>query len=390
MLQITPMTHEPMSTSHAARLLIVDDEAALMKALCDTLCERGFDAVGFTTGKAALAALRETRFDLLLADLMMPEMDGITLLRAALDEDPNLVGVIMTGQGTVETAVEAMKTGALDYILKPFKLGEMMPVLTRALGVRQLRMQNAELERQVRERTAALEAANKELEAFSYSVSHDLRAPLRRLDSYSSLLMENFAGQIPAEAHDLLNRIVANARRMGELIDALLRFSRLNQQPLSREPIDVTLLVEEVLAELRGEKRNQHLEVRAGVLPGAFGDPSLIRQVFFNLLSNAFKFTRHRTDGVIEVGSRQQDHETVYFVKDNGVGFDMRHAQHLFGVFQRLHPSAAFEGTGIGLSIVQRIVERHGGRVWAEAAVDEGATFFLTLQPEIPYGSAEQ
>ena len=372
-----------MSTSPPARLLIVDDERALMQALCDTLRERGYETVGLTSGREALTALRNRPFDVLLADLMMPEMDGISLLRAALDEDPNLVGVIMTGQGTVETAVEAMKSGALDYILKPFRLSAIMPVLNRALGVRRLRLQNSELERRVHERTAALEAANRELEAFSYSVSHDLRAPLRRLDSYSSILMEDFADQIPAEAQELLDRIVANARRMRELIDALLRFSRLSQQPLTKEPVDVAALVEDVLAELRGEEINRQADVTVEALPGAVGDASLVRQVFFNLLSNAFKFTRDPAATRIRVGSLQENGETVYFVEDNGTGFDMDHAGKLFGVFQRLHPTDTFEGTGIGLSIVHRIVQRHGGRIWAEAAVDEGATFFFTL-PSAP------
>ena len=350
-----------------------------MQALSDTLRGRGFETAGFTSGSAALAALRTQPFDLLLADLMMPEMDGITLLRAALDGVPNLVGVIMTGQGPVETAVEAMKTGALDYILKPFKLSAMMPVLNRALGVRQLRMQNTELERRVRERTAALEAANRELEAFSHSVSHDLRAPLRRVDSYIGILVEDFGGQVPAEAHELLDRIVSITRRMSQLIDALLRFSRLGQQPLSKKPIDVTELVEDVLAELRAEEQHRHLDAQVDALPAAYGDRSLVRQVFYNLLSNAFKFTRHRADGVIEVGSRQEDGEPVYFVKDNGVGFDMKYAEQLFSVFQRLHPSDDFEGTGVGLHTVDRVIRRHGGNVWATSEPGKGAAFWFTL-----------
>ncbi|HET6568644.1 MAG TPA: response regulator [Rhodothermales bacterium] len=372
-----------MSDTQDARILIVDDEAALMKALCDTLRERGYDTLGCTSGKTALAALRESRFDLLLADLMMPDTDGISLLKAATEVDPDLVGIIMTGQGTIDTAVEAMKSGALDYILKPFKLSAILPVLNRALGVRQLRVENTALEQRVRQRTAELEAANKELEAFSYSVSHDLRAPLRTMASFSDMLMEDFAAELPPDARHLLDRIVSNAQKMGRLIDDLLRFSRLNQQPLSKQPVHTTTLVHEVLEELRRERDGRTVDVEVGELPDCFCDPSLLRQVFANLLSNAFKFTRQRENGKIEVGSHRLDGEDVYYVRDNGAGFDMQYAGKLFGVFQRLHSASEFEGTGIGLSIVNRIIQRHGGRIWAEAAVDQGATLYFSL-PSAP------
>src|SRR5258708_2732165 len=226
-----------MPQSTPARLLIVDDEADLMRALCNTLKEEGYDTSGFTSGRNALEAPRREKFDLLLTDLMMPEMDGIALLRAALQADPDLVAIMITGEGAVATAVEAMKAGASDYILKPFKLSFILPVLSRALTVRALRVENAELNRRVRERTEQfeaankeLEAANKELEAFSYSVSHDLRAPLRGIRGFSHVLLQDHAPQMRPEARELLERVISSGQRMAQIIDDLLRFSRLGRQ----------------------------------------------------------------------------------------------------------------------------------------------------------------
>jgi hypothetical protein len=362
-----------------ARILIVDDEVSQMKALCETLRDQDYETIGYTRGQDALVALRERSCDLLLVDLMMPEMDGISLLRAALKVDPNLVGILMTGEGTIGTAVEAMKAGALDYILKPFKLSGILPVLFRALSVRRLRRENMELERHVRERTEELEAANRELEAFSYSVSHDLRAPLRAISAFSHLLVEEHSAQMSEEGQQLLSRVTANTQRMEQLIEDLLRFSRLGRQPLSKHSVNMSTLVRESLEELRKEQGHREIEVQVGDLPDCTGDPSLLKQVIVNLLSNAFKYTRDRERTVIEVACGRQEGEPVYVVRDNGVGFDMRYAGKLFGVFQRMHSAEEFEGTGVGLSIVQRIIQRHGGRIWAEAEVGNGATFFFTL-----------
>ena len=368
-----------MPSTPLAKLLIVDDEAAQMKALCNTLENEGYATTGFTFAKDALSELRSQPFDLVLTDLMMPEMDGIALLRAAREIDSNVVGIVMTGHGAIDTAVEAMKAGALDYILKPFKLSGILPVLSRALGVRRLRMENEELQRRVRERTTELEAANKELEAFSYSISHDLRAPLRSVGAFSSILLQEHSSRMPAEARRLLDIVTTSARRMEQLIEDLLRFSRLSRQPLSKQPVDIPALVQATLQELRQQENDRQINVTVGELPNCVGDQSLLKQVFVNLLSNAFKFTRQREKASVEVGCQRQEGETVYFVRDNGAGFDARYAEKLFGVFQRLHSAEQFEGTGVGLSIVQRIVQRHGGRIWAEGKVDEGATFYFTL-----------
>lgn len=368
-----------MSSPDLPRILIVDDEAAHTHALCDTLRERGYLPVGFTSGAEALAALRERKFDLLLADLMMPEMDGITLLRAALAADADLIGIIMTGQGTIATAVEAMKSGAFDYILKPFKLSMIVPVLTRALAVRQLRLEKLELEQRLRERTAELEAANKGLEAFAATVSHDLRNPLGGIESMTNLIVQNHGAQMPAEAVQMLGHVAVAARRMLQLIDDLLRFARLGKQQLSKQTVGVSVLVHEVLAELGVLHARRNVALRIGDLPDCFGDPALLKQVLLNLLSNAYKFTEGRDIAIVEIQGRREDNELVYLVRDNGAGFDMRYADKLFGVFQRLHGGERFEGTGIGLSIVRSIVERHGGRVWAEGEESKGATFYFSV-----------
>lgn len=665
-----------MSDRPPAKLLVVDDEVALTTALCNTLRDEGYETTGFTSGQAAMEALGDADFDLLLTDLMMPEMDGITLLQAALKLDPNLVGILMTAHATVPTAVEAMKTGALDYILKPFKLAEILPVINRALEVRRLRNENiqlrealsiyqssmaaaftldfdtvlhniadaavqqyeaaqvsillptadgkelyvavtrgegqdkllgkrlpmdeslthwisrswiaaaehrdeidprpaldhpwrglwpgislpmlaggalvgvlifgtlerrhpvtpgqiralkilvgiassalqaallftavksaeqryraafeqaavgmaevgldgrwlrvnqkfcemlgysqpeflertfqemthpddlerclacvqrllnaerqslaeekrylckngsplwvnislsvvrdgagapsyfvaamediserkraqedlkklnAELEQRVSERTTSLEAANRELEAFSYSVSHDLRAPLRAIDGFSQILLREQAPGLTADGRRKLELVIQNAKRMGELIDGLLRLAQLSRQPLRKEPVALTPLVHQVLAELRHGQENRAVEIKVGHLPECEADPSLLHQVLINLLSNAFKFTRGRKPAVIEVGCRSQFGDRVYFVKDNGAGFNMTHADKLFGVFARLHSADQFEGTGVGLSIVYRIIARHGGHIWAESEEGKGATFYFTL-----------
>jgi signal transduction histidine kinase len=363
----------------AGRILIVDDEVAQLRALCTTLREHDYETVGCPTPHAALAALQEGHFDLLLTDLMMPEMDGIALLREARRLDPNLVGVMMTGAGTIARAVEAMKAGALDFILKPFDSSVILPVLNRALTIRRLHIVNAELDDDLRQRTAELETANKELEAFCYSVSHDLRSPLRAIDGFSNMLMIHHAPGLSPEAQRLLKNISLNAKRMGQLIDDLLGFSQLTRQPLSRQFVNVSALVQGILRDLRKEQNARQIDISVGPLPGCRGDPSLLTQIFVNLLSNALKFTRHRAVARIEIGCQEQGPEQVYFVRDNGAGFDMQYAEKLFGVFQRFHRADEFEGTGIGLSIVQRIVHRHGGRIWAEAHLEQGATFYFTI-----------
>jgi hypothetical protein len=323
--------------------------------------------------------MEEKSFDLLLTDLMMPEMDGIALLQTAREKDANLVGIIMTGEGTIATAVEAMKSGALDYILKPFRLKAILPVLERALALRRLRLENAALERQIRERTAELEATNKELEAFSYSVSHDLRAPLRHINGFAELLVTSTNSTLSAEDRHCLDRIISSSKQMSLLIDDLLNFSRMGRTEMRRTRFNLGDLLEKVIHELQPETEGRHIVWKKNLLPEVMADPPLLRQVFTNLLLNAIKYTRPRDPAEIEIGSQNGPDEVIIFVRDNGVGFDMQYADKLFGVFQRLHGREEFEGTGIGLANVRRIISRHGGRTWAESKLGEGATFYFSL-----------
>lgn len=224
-----------------------------------------------------------------------------------------------------------------------------------------------------------LETANKELESFSYSVSHDLRAPLRAMDGFSRAVTEDYGALLPEEGQRYLNIICSSAQKMGVLIDDLLTFSRLSRAPLNKRPVDMNALVHSALEDLADQQKGRQIVLQVAHLPACEGDPVLLKQVWINLLSNALKYTQKRADTVIEVGSTTKDNKTAWLVRDNGAGFDMRYAHKLFGVFQRLHRAEDYAGTGVGLAIVQRVIHRHGGQVWAESVPDQGATFYFTL-----------
>ncbi len=241
----------------------------------------------------------------------------------------------------------------------------------------EIRELNSELEQRVADRTRQLTEVNRNLESFTYSVSHDLRAPLRAISGYSSILLQDLQ-EIPDADKKYLELIRQNAHEMGRLIDDLLDFSRFGQQPLHKQPVDLLAMVKELLQEIRNDPGNRNVEVIIGSLPPCQADPVLIKQVFANLLSNALKFTRTREQPVVEIGSLEKDGRLTYFVRDNGVGFDMRYADKIFGVFQRLHHAEEYEGTGVGLAIVYRIIEKHGGRIWVESEPGKGTTFYIS------------
>ncbi|HTD74227.1 MAG TPA: response regulator [Steroidobacteraceae bacterium] len=366
-------------TSNGARLLIVDDESAQLRALSDTLRMEGYVVEGFGSGRQALEILSAGKFDLLLTDLMMPEMDGIALINAAKQIDPWLGAIVMTGHGTIDTAVRAMQGGALDYILKPFKLNVILPIISRALDVQRLRQENAELQAREKQQSAELAAAYHDLESFSYSISHDLRAPLRSMDGFAEILESDFSEQLGAEGRRIIGVIRASSQKMDELIVSLLEFSRAGRSALQLDHVDMTLMADSAANEVRALYTGPEPQIEISELPPADADPVVIRQVWCNLIGNALKYSAKRDKPKITVSGRIDNGEAIYQVDDNGAGFDMRYAEKLFGVFQRLHRSEEFAGTGVGLAIVHRIIARHGGRIWAKGIPDAGASFQFAL-----------
>lgn len=281
--------------------------------------------------------------------------------------------------GETPVAVLAVDNSITNRYITPLQI-EALQLFAGYVG---LAIQNArlndELEARVRQRTAQLEAVNRELEAFAYSVSHDLRAPLRAVNGYASILTNEYAERLDDDGRAFLAKMRANAERMNDLIDDLLKYSRIGRQDMRPTPVNMDGLVDEVLDAQADDMKGLPIRIIRSPLPPCVGDAPLLRQVYANLIGNAVKYSRGRADIEIAIGSQQQDEQTVYFVRDNGVGFDMRYAGKLFGVFQRLHSEEEFEGTGIGLATVQRIIQRHSGRVWCTAEPDKGATFYFTV-----------
>jgi light-regulated signal transduction histidine kinase (bacteriophytochrome) len=289
-----------------------------------------------------------------------------------------IVGTVVAAVVAMFALVPAHSAPALAVLAIAAACGLLL--LYRTLSAAELiSAQARELERT----NTALRETNADLDAFSYSVSHDLRAPLRAIDGFSEILVRQYADQLPAEGQRYIGIVRRNALEMEALIDGLLEFARLGQQQLSKREVDIDTLCRQAVKELGSTPDGERAVISVGSLPSARADPALVRQVLVNLLSNALKYSRGRDPVRVEVGTSEHSGETAYWVRDNGVGFDMRYADKLFNVFQRLH-SAEYEGTGVGLALVARIVKRHGGRVWAEAAPDEGATFFFTLEERAP------
>ena len=384
------------------KILAVDDSETYLQALADALPQDSYDVVLARSGEEALELLAVQPVDCILLDLMMPGLGGLETCRrlksvAILRDIPV---VMLTAAEDRETMIEGLGAGADDFISKSSDFAVLHARVGAQLRRKQFEDENRlfreqllekELEaaearsaKDVAEVRAALveelELKNKELDAFSYSVAHDLRAPLRSIDGFSQALLEDYADKLDDMGQQYLRYVRESAQQMAELIDNLLDLSRITRSELVRGALDLTSIAHEVTGRLR--RQNPKQDVSTVVADGlrAEGDARLLTVVFENLLGNAWKFSSKRADATIEVGAVDRDARRAFFVRDNGAGFDMAYAAKLFGVFQRLHSSAEFEGSGIGLATVQRIIHRHGGRVWAEGEVGRGATFFFTLE----------
>jgi two-component system sensor histidine kinase/response regulator len=305
-----------------------------------------------------------------ILDLLISTYEGAVQINEELETKRR---ELQQAKETLEVRV-AERTAALDQANNQLQI----ELIERKRAEEQIKKLNEVLERRVIERTGQLVAANDELEAFSYSISHDLRAPLRHINGFAHL-MEEHSSQWDPDAQLHLQRIQESTQKMGRMIDDLLNLARLDRHNMALQMTSLNSLVETVLHDLESETADRKIDWRVGSLPSVNCDPGLIQQVFVNLLSNAVKYTRRRERAVIEIDQSTVEGERLFFVRDNGAGFDSKNSRTLFGAFQRLHTEQEFEGTGVGLATVQRIVRKHGGRIWAEAETDNGATFFFSL-----------
>ena len=419
------MSHEGSAEMNTPqKILVVDDKSENLHALQTTLKETNAEVVKAQSGNDALIAALNHDFALAILDVQMPGMDGYELAGHLRSEEQtkHVPIIFLTAYADEQQMFKGYGIGAMDYIVKPY---DPVVLLSKVLAFLELHRQRAEIQRQtnhleevvsertvalklmndrlmqeiadrtraedavrklnddlealVAERTRQLKAVNKELEAFAYSVSHDLRAPLRAVEGFSQALLEDYRDALDAQGKDYLQRVSSEARRMAQLIQDLLVLSRVTRAEMNLQPVDLTALAMDVLEMLRSGEPSRQVQVQVAEGLAACGDPQLLRQVLENLLGNAWKFTSHREQARIEVGSEQRDGTETFWIRDNGAGFDMDYSEKLFVPFLRLHGMTEFPGTGVGLSTVQRIIARHGGRVWADAAVDQGATFYFTL-----------
>jgi signal transduction histidine kinase len=374
------------TTEASVSILLVDDDATKRFALKTILAPLGEDVVEASSGADALRQLLRKEFAVVLLDVRMPGMDGFEtaqLIRQRPRSELTPI-IFVTALNQAETSAgRGYELGAVDFVFAP-----VVPAILRAKvavfvelyrAQQELRRYRTQLEHLVEERTTALTAINRELEAFSYLVSNDLRAPLLAFDGLSEALLADYGGKLDAKAKDYLQRMRRASQRMGDVFDGLQSLFRVTGGDIHREKVNVSAMAAEIVEEMKASNPDRHVTVTIQPELSVSGDVRLVRILLGNLISNAWKFTGKTEDAAIEVGREGVDGESRLFVRDNGAGFDMINAHKLFGAFQRLHSQSEFPGMGIGLATVRRIVNRHGGRTWAEGAVGEGATFYFVL-----------
>lgn len=385
-----------MQADPRVNILLVDDEPGNLHALQAVLEPLDQNLITANSGTQALRQVLEHDFAVILLDVQMPDMSGIEAAAMIRERERSKTTPIIFLTGVVKTAEMMFKgysAGAVDYLMKPVISGVLRAKVEVFVELAQVRHSlQQEIAERVRiggemsrlnmvleQRNEDLTAANSDLEAFSHSVSHDLRMPLRHIQAYVSMIEESALARLTADEQRRLKGVREAAQRMSQLIDDLLAFSRIGRTTMRKAPVDLNALVRAVIADLQPEIKNRKVDWTLQQLPYTSGDRALLHQVFLNLLANAVKYTRTRAEGRIQVFAVEQDDELIVGVKDNGVGFDPAYSDKLFGVFQRLHSTSDFEGTGVGLANVRRIVQRHGGRTWAESMLNEGATFYFSL-----------
>lgn len=375
-------------SDYRIKVLLVEDNAGDARLIRESLADSSggtFDVETADKLATALVRLAAGGVDATLLDLALPDSVGWDTFEKVRTQAPAVPIIVLTGLSDEALALKMVQQGAQDYVAKVGLNGGVLPrairyAIERERTDQQIRKFNEDLEQRVRDRTVELEAANRELEAFSYSVSHDLRAPIRHINGFCSILMEDFGAELSPGATGYLQKVREAANRMGCLVDDLLRLAQVSRQELRLEETDLGLSVRQVLNELAADSTDRKIDWKVGPLPTVICDAGLVKQVFSNLMGNAIKYTRGRENAVIEIGQEESAGVRALFVRDNGAGFDMQDAGKLFGAFQRLHRQDEFEGTGIGLATVHRILEKHGGRIWAQAELGKGAVFYFTLR----------
>lgn len=390
------------------RILTVDDSLTYLHEVAAKLREEGYDVVPARSGEEALELLSVQSVDCILLDLVMPGLSGRETCRRIKGSSAwrDIPLIMHTALAEQDAMIEGINAGADDYIAKSSDHEVLCARVRAQLRRKQFEDENRNIREQLLQKemeviaansarelaetrgvfVEELERKNSELEAFSYSVSHDLRAPLRSIDGFSKLVLDDHAGQLDAKAQDYLRIVRESAQRMGELIDDLLLLSRVGRADLSRDRVDLSSVARAACEELKKQDPSRQVTMCIEDQLLVEADCGLMRVAFENLLGNAWKFTAKVEVARIEVGTDQQEGVTVFFVRDNGAGFNMSYAERLFSPFQRLHTESQFPGTGIGLATVHRIIDRHGGRIWARSAVDQGATFYFTIPPARPGG----